>query len=582
MNKRAVVGGLAVIALALAGCTGVPTSSAPETVGRVDVESATSTPPIVPAANADPRAIVSGFLSSNSIDPKNHTSARAFLAPATQRSWSDQTATILDTTDIGTYPVGRASVTILVRGRIIGSLNAAGVYTPSLRGNGANGGGQADTVSYPFVLRKVAGHWRIAGLRPGLLLNLAQFQGFYKERPLYFLDLAAQSLVPDARFTALDGADLDSWLVNQLAAGPRPELRNAVLSDTAPARAAARSVTVDAQHPAVVEIPGSSQLNAEAKRELAAQVSKTLDAAAPDERIQITDSGTPVRIPDLGGTSFTASDFSEYGGPPLPDNEVYYLRNGRIVDQNGKYLTGPLNRGLYLLKSVALSRQGPDALLTVAAETPAGLVVGNETTGFGSVVLSGLSSSRPAWAPGLSEVWISKGSKIFRLTVSNKTASAAQVSIPSLTGGGEITALRLSPEGSRIAIVIRAGGGAHLFIGSIVRTAGQVRIDALQSISPDGVAINDVAWIGELKLFAIGTNNPDGVGETFETNADGSFWTANPLGPLPHTPDSVTGATQQIAWVSVDSTVWVQVGRSWRLAGDSPRQTDGDKPVYLE
>ncbi|MGI8677345.1 MAG: LpqB family beta-propeller domain-containing protein [Jatrophihabitans sp.] len=582
MTKRAVLGLMALVALALAGCTGVPTSSAPQTVGRVDLDSGTSSPPIVPAVNADPRAIVSGFLGSNSIDPKNHTSARAFLSPPTQRGWNDQSATILDTVDIGTYPVGRTSVTIVVRGRIIGSLNAAGIYTPSLRGNGQNGGGETETVSYPFSLQKVAGNWRITGLRPGLLLSFAQFRAAYKQRPVYFFDLAARSLVPDARYSALAGADLDSWLVNQLAAGPRPELRNAVLSDTTPARATARTVRVSAQHSANVEIPGSSQLNAQDKRQLAAQVSKTLDAATPDERIQITDGGTAVGIPDLGGTSFSTADFGEYDGPPLPDNDVYYLRNGRIVSQTGKYLGGPLNRGRYLLRSVALSRQGPDATLTVAAETPAGLVVGNENTGFGSVVLGGVSSSRPAWAPGLDEVWISKGSKIFRLTVTDKTAAAAQVSIPSLTGGGEITALRLSPEGSRIAIVIRAGNGAQLFIGSIVRTAGQVRIDALQAISPDGVAVDDVAWIGELKLFAIGTNSVDGIGETFETNADGSLWTPNPLGPLPHTPDSVTGAPQQIAWVSVDSTVWVQYGRSWRLAGNSPGQTDGDKPVYLE
>ena len=421
------------------------------------------------------------------------------------------------------------------------------------------------------------------GLRPGLLIDLAQFRAAYRPRPLYFFDLSSHYLIPDLRYSALEGADLDTWLVSQLADGPRNELRNAVLPEAVTAGAVARRVTFNTRNVAEVEVTGAAQFDADGKRQLAAQVAKTLDAVSPDELIQVTDGGTPVRIPDLGGTVFTTSDFADYDGPAPPDNDVYYLRAGRIVNQSGTELADPLNRGLYLLKSIAVSRQGPNATLTVAAETPAGLVVGTEDTGFGTPVLAGAASSRPAWAPGIPEVWVSQGTKIFRITVSGKrAASVAPVSISSLTGGGAITAIRLSPEGSRIAIVIQAGAAARLFIGSIVRTAGQVRIDTLQSISPDNVRVNDVAWIGELKLFAVGSTVVDGAGATFETNADGSFFTANPVGVLQHTPDSVTGANGQVAWVSVDNTVWVQDGRSWRLAGDTAAQTDGDKPVYLE
>ena len=102
-----------------------------QTVGRVDLESGPSSPPITPAADADPRGILDGFLKSNAIEPKNHTSAREFLSAPMQRNWSDQTVTIVDTANIGTYPVGPSTVTISVRGAGVGSVGAAGVFTPS-------------------------------------------------------------------------------------------------------------------------------------------------------------------------------------------------------------------------------------------------------------------------------------------------------------------------------------------------------------------------------------------------------------------------------------------------------------------
>src|SRR5581483_2672731 len=103
-------------------------------------------------------------------------------------------------------------------------------------------------------------------------------------------------------------------------------------------------------------------------------------------------------------------------------------------------------------------------------------------------------------------------------------------------------AVRVSPEGSRVALVIAGKNGSRqLDVGAIVRGAGPVRVDTLQPISPQGVVITDVTWLNSLNLLAIGYLTTSNDSRTFETALDGAGWTARPVGDLP-TPDSVTAA----------------------------------------
>ena len=90
-----------------------------------------------------------------------------------------------------------------------------------------------------------------------------------------------------------------------------------------------------------------------------------------------------------------------------------------------------------------------------------------------------------------------------------------------------MVAVRLSPDGSRIAIVVSGAkaSSAQLYVGSIVRGSGQVRIDQMPPVSPEGVVVRDVAWLDSNKLFAIGKIAATGDPRVFTTGVDGSEWT---------------------------------------------------------
>jgi hypothetical protein len=565
----------------LAGCTGVPSGSAPQTIEALDTDPATNVRQAPPNLHQDPRTIVQGFLAANASNTGNHNVARQYLTSAASNRWSDLTATIIASDySVSTYNAAKHTVTVF--GRVLGTLNAAGIYTPSLQADGGGG----DKVPFVFDMSTFNGENRIAKLHPGLLLSDQQFRDTYQQRVLYFYDVSENSLVPDLRWSALDDrAQLADWLLGQLVSGPRPELQNTVNNDTFPAQADARHITVTLGAPTMIEIPGSSQLDPGVRDRLAAQISQTLLEPLSGREITITDGGNPVTIPKVGATSFTASDFTAATGPAAPESAVYYLRDGRIRTEDGTPIAGPAGDGSVFLNSVAVSRPTPTSPLLVAgvsgSRTNALLEVGTQTSGLRATTVRG-QLTRPTFAPGLDEVWIGNGPRVYRVTFSGTSSHVSPVPIPAVSGGGQIVALRMSPEGSRIAIVVSgANGSKQLYVGSVVRGAGPVRVDTLDPISPEGVAVTDVAWLDSLKLFAIGYLLGSQDARTFVTGVDGTEWSNSPIGNLPVPPDSVAATTASSVWVSANGYVWKQSGNSWVSPGPTG-QTPGTDPVYLE
>lgn len=586
MSRRAtVIVSLVALLLVSGGCTGIPDSSSPSTVEAVHVDDGNGGASSQPQPDALPRTIVTDFLDDNAVDSAKHTSARAFLTPTARNQWSDQRVTVIADRQVGTYDATKRSLT--VSGRPVGTISADGIYTPSLQGTG-NGG---KPVPFPFTLRKVGGQYRIDTLRSGLLITVDQFRQTYQQHVLYFYDLADRYLVPDVRWSSIPSTDnvtLATWLLDLLVASPRPELQDVVSTDTFPAQADANHILVrSAGANTSVEIPGSSQLGPSAQNRLGLQLAQTLSEALSGGTLTITDGGTAVTIPSLGVTSFTADSFSAPIAPAPPDTTVYYLLNGRIVDEKGRAVPGPLGNGAQYLTSIAMARRsGAAGPLSVAATTGTGssqrLELGTQRAGVQPSVVRG-ELTRPVWAPGLSEVWVGVGATIHRVTVSGTVGKDSVVQIPPTAGGGRIVSMHFSPDGSRLALVIAgsSGSSAQLYIGAVVRDAGSVRLSALESVSPAGVVVTDADWSSSLKLIVIGYFTASTDADSYETGVDGSFWVTKGTAGLPPSPlVSVTASTYGPAWVECDGQVWEQNGSLW-VSPSNTGQALGNKPVYL-
>ena len=578
MTRRRLLPLLAVAALLPAACTGVPNSSSPQVVQAVGVAEPSSAPAITPAPNADPRTMVTDFLSASATDDARHNGAQGFLTPEAKNRWQDKTVTILDSLKVSNFAHG----TVTVTGHKIGSVSASGIYTPVLQGDGSGG----VSVPFAFGMKKVKGQWRIDTLESGLILSYAEFQRIYQQRKIYFYDPTEKHLVPDPRYSALtDRSLLANWLVGQLATGPRPELQNVVTNSELPAQTDPRRVPVVLGSPTTIEVPGAGQLDLGTRGHLAGQLALTLDQVTPDAVMSILDGGRPVTVSQVGDVRFTASGFSSAVNPANASPALFYIRGGAVVDGAGKPLGGALGSGRYNLTSTALASQpGSEDLLAAGTSGPgidARMLVGTERTGLRTTTLHG-ALSRPSWAPNLDEVWVGDGSKIYRVT---RGGTPAVVPVAGAGAGtGRVSALRFSPEGSRVALVLSAsdGSSAQVWVGSVVRPPGQaqVRVDSLEPISPQGIAVTDVAWNDQLKLFTIGRVLSTGDTNVYEVQVDGSLWTPRSIENLPGAPDSITVSENVPAWVSVGGTVWPQSGGSW--GGPVSDPTLGINPTYLE
>jgi hypothetical protein len=572
---RAVAGVLALCALlALGGCTDVPTSSSPQVIKTLGLAQPQQPAVSTPQPGADPRSIVNGFLMNNASADQHHLAARAFLTPEAKNRWSDAgPTTIVDRVQIGNV----VDNTVTVRGNAIGTIDQSGAYTPSLQGDGTGTG--SSPVTETVELKLVDKQWRIDRLQNGLLISASQFAQYYTQRLIYFYDQTEQQLVPEVRYSPLTDPDLlATWLMTQLVSQPNP-----ALSTNLPSVPSVSQIKVNLGAALIVDLPGANQLDKATKDRMAAQVALTLDQAATSLTMQITDGGQPVKIPQLGDSTFTRAQFAYQLSPANQSPTLFFVNDGGIYDGSGKPLSGAIGTSTYALRSAALASSANTSHMLVAgtsgSATDARLLVGQSGGTLRETAVHG-ALSRPAWAPESDEVWVGNGMTLVRVSA-NGTAQAVPITATSGTVRGKILAVRFSPEGSRVGLVIRSSQSeSQIWIGSVVRSPDSVRVVGLYAISPAGVAITDVGWNDQTKLFAIGREVSTGDPSIYEVQCDGSHWDPRGIGNLPQAPDSITVAENVVPAVSAGETVWVQRAGTWVSPDEGT--TSGTNPVYLE
>ncbi|MDQ1721802.1 MAG: hypothetical protein QOI26_1536 [Pseudonocardiales bacterium] len=560
----------------LAGCTGVPTDSAPLVVRTVDrAGPGVSQSNITPKAGAEPRTIINDFLSASVAADAGHSQSRQFLTNAAARKWQDATVTVVDETRVGVATITGSGATVEVSGHRVGQVDASGVFSPSLKGTGVG-----DQETFTFDLTQVEGQWRIDQLQPGVLLSQSAFERSYLPRKLYFYDLAETTLVPDLRYCALNGQALGTWLLAALLAGPRPDLARSVINEVPDQ--VGRPTVLDSD-PIMVELPGTSQLDANGRNRLAAQLAYTLAQIrfVPGAQLKLTDSGRPVAIPAAHGPTFAALDFSSAGPDSVaPGVQPYFLRDGAVIGGiDNKPVPGVLGLPGRGLTSVAL-RRNADGDLQVAAVAGDALEMGSAVR-LSRVALPAGALSRPEWRPHADDVWVGVGAKgaIFR---TSPDGVPKQVSITSPVGGlppGQVMALRFSSDGVRLAAVLRAADGAMTaWIGSVVTSSSDVRIDSFEPLTPARLVVSDLAWADATKLLMV-AGAPNDETRVWQVMSDGSALGGLTNIGLPGPPTSITAASQQSPLVSASDSIWTQRGSSWTsFPGSTP--TRGVNPVY--
>jgi hypothetical protein len=544
----AVLAVLVVTALATAGCVSMPSAgpvaSFPVTQGP-DAQSNAymQSKPQSPQKDWGPKQIVQGFLTASASFGTYSQVAQQYLTPEEQRIWTPhptdsavvykkgpfvgdpvygkpantpQTTKATPTpTPTSTTSATPTTATVKITGTIQATLANYSYTVPSTSTPGSPTGAPS-----PFLLVKRGGQWRISLAPQKLLLTSDAFANDYQQRNLYFFDPTGSYLVPDPIYVpVLAPGDLMNGLVRDLVKPPTDWLSGGATRTALPADTKI-SVTTDGPI-AIVNLTGSvTKASDQVIQQISSQLYWTLVPAAQGgsagpgvPSVEVELNGKQWLPPSSQGNPVIQRQFTKQPATGADLVTYYYVDSaGYLTSRQG---TGgkPLQLGQIGTKysQVAVS---PDGRHLAALRDDGTLYTG--IVG-GTLAKQGSGYTAISWDTN-QNLWASLGAQVimFRDTVSLRQPGGQLTPFPvdviSAYGvknpGVAITALRVAPDGVRVALVMT---GSVLTFGAISGQDGQhpqIKLSQVLLAPLNAEEFTGLTWYGPDDVIALAEPGP--------------------------------------------------------------------------
>jgi hypothetical protein len=564
--ERALAG--LVAGLLLAGCSTVPSSSPTVQITQEPARAteAVGIEPLEPEEDATPEEIVRGFIDAAASTARNHPVARMYLTPDAARAWPDDVGITVLAADYATVTTDDPD-TVQVTADRVGDVDPRGVFTI-----GAGAG-----YNTALTLQEIDGEWRIADPPDGLLMLQPDFERLYDQRAVYFVDPTQQRVVPDPRYL-IQGDAQPTALVERLLTGPSaalgPGVRN-LLSGADLVRSvivAGQSVTVD--------LTGIDDLAPPQLSVLSAQLVWTLQQLPGAPSVQLLVDGESLAlegVPELQ----SVDDWSTFDPEGTPVGAVgHFLSGGALRLTDGNPAPGPAGEGAYALQSAAVSADARTGELSsmvgvTVRNGPAELLVG-PYGGDLATVQTGETLTVPTVAATRNEFWtVRDGTAVVRVPADGQPQP---VDSSSLTGLGRVSALQLSPDGVRAAVVVNSN---QLLVGIVVRAEDTpVTLRDLRPVAPELTGVSDVAWSSADRLLVLAAGGPEEGVVPYSLGVDGWGLTAVATAGLPGQPTTIAAAPGQQPLVSAQGNMWQLSGGTWVTLQRGQAPVPGSEPFF--
>ena len=527
--------------LALAGCTSLPTSSAP---APFDVSakdgSGIQFSAEGPSADADAATLVNDFLLACAAGPQDdYATARLFLSAPSARSWQPETEILVYDTDTapsvtaGSETATQVDVTVAVLG--VASVDASGVLTRVA----------TSTVSRTFTLVREEGQWRINNPENMVLMSRASFTASFSLANLYFPTAEGGDLVADPRW--YPSRRLASHLLAGLVEGPRQSLAP-VTANAIPPGTTVPSQGLDvADGVARVELNAVMPSSESARTTLAWELVRTLTQVADVLRVNASLSG----------------DVLDMQAIPVPP--TYSLDT--LVG------AGPGGIGLVSSSSVTELTAVTDASNPTVSPVDSSLIAWSGTDGVyaqrGGTTVAFLPGQAPL-GPSVDRFgWVWGPATASSVSVGGGVDGAFSVSVES-ESAGQIRAVRISPDGTR-ALVLR-GSDASAWVGVVERGASgrPLAIRSLEEIPLEHGSVVDASWTTSTGLALV--VRPTGEDDQLVTMPLGGL-PSNVSLPIRVTSMSAGGSSSAVVITGTDAAgreqVLIRSGALWQNAPDT-------------
>ena len=472
-----------VLVATLTGCASLPVSGPV----RIGPDLATPTDgnsfyysPASPVDGATETEILSGFISAGTAPQNDYSIAREFLDESIRATWNPNQELLIQRTTpkITLTDTGTALVEVSVAARI----DANGRYETLPAGS-------TRVLEYTFT--EQAGQVRIDSAPDVTMVIRPVFDVVFRSYSIFFLDKSKKNLVPELRWFPANPAT-GTKLVKALLAGPSSWLEPAVISAIPTGTVLSTDAVTVQEEIALVDLSARALVAGLSDRSLMkAQLVATLS-----------------QLPTITEVAISI----ERSAQDIPASQVKpsATTSGTLlaVGQNGLE---------------ALSGSNPDSFASglsfFSSRTVSKLAASKAGDKLAALTASGVSETALA-APGssvevvdprsplagleydlLSNLWLATGSQV---SVNSRPLQASWLA------GQSIVDFSLSPEGSRVALVVTTGGSNQVLIAPVIRDANGVPIQLAEPLAIGSEIDNPVrlSWFDSVTV-AIVNDQPD-------------------------------------------------------------------------
>ncbi|MEK0086966.1 MtrAB system accessory lipoprotein LpqB [Corynebacterium sp. KPL4072] len=518
--KTAVLSTAAAV-LFVSGCSTLPSNTGPQVVGTYQRQEDSPGEVIAPQPGDDPDLTLRDFYQASAVPGNDHEVARGFLTDTARGAWdASGDVMVVDSLDIVTAPANKQSSkdnerAFTVRGTIIGRLKSGGAYVPENEGY--------EAVIY---MKMQDARWRVDGLPAGVVMERNEMRNHYAPQSLYFYKQSNDVLVPDRRWLYKGGEQSESTLITLLMEGPSASIAPATR------RAAAENVTYAGyDREQGYQFEGLVDLDAHDRTLFAAQLVWTLSEAGHTGPFRVkADGGDLVE----GMDSLSVDDFADYNPEESSTalSKLYALNEGNLLEVDDG-VAEPVKSTLGSsgdVQSVDVADSGLVAAVRRKSNNEFSLQMG-ELDGQLQDSVDGRTLARPTFEYNGQAAWtVVDGDRIVRVVRSKTTGriSKSEVDARSIDDiEGEISVIRLSHSGARVAMII----DGHVYIAAVAQSSsGDKRIVNAREVGPEvsGSALS-LDWNMDGSLI-VGTSSSQSP--VWRIEQDGSSASTMPTGNI--------------------------------------------------
>ena len=480
--------------LALTGCASLPMAGpvriGPDLVSSTDGESVYYSPSS-PVEGATQAEILNGFIAAGTGPQNDYAVAREYLSESIRSSWNPNQEVLIQRSSPKVTISKQDSAQLEVD--VSAVVDADGKYQIAPAGT-------SRVLEFSFVLED--SQWRLSAAPDATILIRPVFDVVFSAYSVFFVDRQKRFLVPELRWfpsTAATGTRLANALLRGASGWLKPAVVSAIPSGT---RLSIDAVTVE-DGVALVDLTARALVASRADRSLMmAQLQATLSQLTNVSEVAISIERSRQDILDIPADARElpvryVGVLSEDGLELISSSEEPFFQPGKeFFDLN-------------VVSEIALSSR----LGWVAALTDQGVVrTQGERLGVDVELIDSRAGIAGIGFDRQGFLWSVSQSPGASILVTSPNGEPSFVSA-SWLAGQSIQGFALSPEGSKVAVLVQGSGRTRVLVSGVVRGVSGSPLELAQPIEVASEQANaiSVTWVDQL---TIATVNADGGSNT--------------------------------------------------------------------